>query len=364
MKPTPLTILRAGAVAVVAARLAKGARMRPPVTPPPGGDRADGASSISVVVPARDEAARIGPLLDALDAMHGVDEVIVVDDQSSDGTAAMAAERGAKVLTGGPRPDGWAGKAWALQQGIAAATGEWVVALDADTVPEADLAVALVTRAIADGSDLISVGARFDCPTPGARWLHPAMLATIVYRFGPPGQLPPPASHRALANGQCLAFRREALLEVGGLAPVAGSVVEDVALARWLASIGWQVDFLDGADVLEVRMYDSLPDTWRGWGRSLGLPGLDSRTRRLFDIALLALVMVLPLGRLLTRRADVVDAAALAVRVGTVVATARAYGRRDLAYWASPLADPLAVGALVVSAASRRQVWRGRSYAT
>ncbi len=85
----------------------------------PGCEPAEADPSISVVIPARDEADRIGPLLDLVVGAPGVSEVIVVDDQSTDDTAELAARLGARVVTGEPLPDGWAGKAWALQQGLA-----------------------------------------------------------------------------------------------------------------------------------------------------------------------------------------------------------------------------------------------------
>ena len=176
---------------------------------------------------------------------------------------------------GAPLPDGWAGKAWALQQGIEAAGGEWVVTLDADTNPDPRLPQALASRAMAEQLDLLTVGGRFDCPTPGSRWLHPAMLTTLVYRFGPPGVATAP--DRAMANGQCMAVPRQSFLERGGMQTVRGEVVEDIALARRMAHDGARVGFLDAGEMLEVRMFESLGDTWRGWGRSLALPGVEPR---------------------------------------------------------------------------------------
>ena len=131
----------------------------PPVASWPAGD------GITVVVPARDEAARIGPLLAAVVGAPGVAEVIVVDDESTDGTADVARSGGATVLTGEPLPAGWGGKAWALQQGLDAASGDWVVFLDADTRPSPDLPGSLVARMVADDLDVLTVGGRFDCPT-------------------------------------------------------------------------------------------------------------------------------------------------------------------------------------------------------
>jgi glycosyltransferase involved in cell wall biosynthesis len=78
----------------------------------------------------------------------------------------LAAEAGARVVEGAPLPDGWVGKPWALQQGLEAATGEWVVTLDADTAPHPGLLGALVRRAEADGWDYLSVGGRIECLVP------------------------------------------------------------------------------------------------------------------------------------------------------------------------------------------------------
>jgi dolichol-phosphate mannosyltransferase len=356
----PGVALRAVATATVLARLARAARTRPSVGPP---DTPLGLPTLSVVVPARDEAGRIGPLLARLRDAPGVTELIVVDDESTDDTARLAAEAGAQVVSGVPRPTGWAGKPWALQQGVDAATGEWIVTLDADTRPDPLLPAALVARALADAIDLVTAAGRFDCPTAGARWLHPAMLTTLVYRFGPPGAQARPAPDRLLANGQCTAFRRAQLLAAGGFEQVSGEVVEDVALARRLAARGWSVEFVDAAELLTVRMYDTLAETWSGWGRSIALPGVEPRGRQLVDLVALALTMPLPLIRLLAGRADAVDLIALAARIGTLAGTRSAYERIDAAYWASPLADGAAVAALAIGMLRRRHVWRGRTYA-
>ena len=287
----------------------------------------------------------------------------MVDDQSSDATADIARRAGAIVIEGAALPDGWAGKAWALQQGIEAARSDWVVTLDADTRPDPKLPGALIARATGDRFDLLTVGGRFDLPTLGSRWLHASMLTTLVYRFGPPG-VPSPRPDRTMANGQCMACERRWFLDIGGMTSVSGEVVEDVALARRLASDGWRVGFLDASELLDVRMFESFGDVWTGWGRSLALPGVDSRNRQLVDLAVVVLAQVLPIPRLLTRRGDVVDLALAAVRLGTLVGTRRAYTSNDAGYWLSPLADPLAAVAIAGGIARRgRQTWRGRSYA-
>jgi dolichol-phosphate mannosyltransferase len=352
------TSLRVAAGAIAVGRLVRAAATVPPVRP-----SITPLDSIGVVIPARDEAARLGPLLDTIIGAPGVSEVIVVDDQSSDGTAELADRAGARVISGSPLPAGWAGKAWALQQGIEAATSTWVVTLDADARPDARLPRALVARTTGDRLDLLTVGGRFDCPTAGSRWLHPAMLTTLVYRFGPPGSAPADPA-RTMANGQCMTVHRRRFLDAGGMAPVRGEVVEDIALARHLAGEGWRVGFLDASELLTVRMFESFADVWTGWGRSLALPGVEPRYRQVLDLAVVVLAQAMPLPRLLSGRGDLLDAGLLALRLGTLAGTRRAYTRTDVPYWASPLADPLAAVAIARGIARRgRQTWRGRDYA-
>src|SRR5262245_38386273 len=143
---------------LAAGRLARAARRLPPLLVD---DATASPPTISVVLPARDEARRIQPLLEALQRDPTVSEVLVVDDESSDETAAVAAGLGATVITGAALPSGWVGKPWALEQGLRAAGGDWVVTLDADVVPERGLAGALVARAARDGLDLVTVAGRF-----------------------------------------------------------------------------------------------------------------------------------------------------------------------------------------------------------
>lgn len=347
--------LRAAAGAVAIRRLMGVATAAVPIAP----SGAAAGVTISVVIPARDEAARITPLLDAIVGAPGVTEVIVVDDQSTDSTSAIALAAGATVVDGTALPDGWAGKAWAVQQGVEAAAGEWVVTLDADTRPDPRLPASLVARALDDDLSLLTVAGRFDCPTAGSRWLHPAMLTTLVYRFGVPGT----ASNRPMANGQCMTFPRAPFLHAGGMTPVGSEVVEDIALARAVVASGGNVAFLDASELLMVRMFESFGDTWRGWGRSLALPGVEPRGRQLADLALVVVAQALPLPRLLLGRGDVIDIVLLVARLGTLVGTRTAYDRVDAPYWASPLAD-LPAAAAIADGIGRggTQVWRGRRY--
>jgi dolichol-phosphate mannosyltransferase len=318
---------------------------------------------VTVVIPARDEELRIGPALAALADDHQVAEVVVVDDCSTDRTAEVAAAAGARVVTGAPLPEGWVGKPWALQQGLEAATGEWLVTLDADVEPKPGLVGTLVKTADEEGWDHLSAGGRFVCDTAGQRLLHPAMLATLVYRFGPPGtgHLPPP--HRLMANGQCTVTRRAMLAAQGGYHPVAGHLTDDVALARHLAAVGWRVGFFDVTGCFDVRMHASAAEVWRNWGRSLPLADVASWPWKAADLAVVWLALALPLPRLLLGRGDRLDMALAALRLGLVAATAGAYRRRGPAYWLSPLADVPAALRLTWGTLRPGTTWRGRTYA-
>jgi dolichol-phosphate mannosyltransferase len=315
-----------------------------------------------VVVPARDEEARIGPLLAALADDPQVGEVIVVDDQSTDATASLAGAAGATVVRGAALPPGWVGKPWALHQGLLAATGHWLVTLDADVVTAPGFVGALAADLQATGADLLTAGGRFVCGTPGQRLLHPAMLATLVYRFGPPGARRRTPPHRVQANGQCTITRRQALLDVGGFEPVAGHLTDDVALARHLARRGWNVRFADGTALLDVRMHETGSEVWRSWGRSLPMADVTQRRWQVADLAVLWLAQALPLPRLLARRGDRLDVVLLVVRCALLVAVAPAYRRRGPWWWLSPVVDLPVALRLTWGAIRPGRTWRGRTY--
>ncbi|GIH99325.1 glycosyltransferase [Planobispora takensis] len=388
----PLTALQAAAAVAVAVRLARGRTRLPPLsaasgtpaspapaagTPASGtpfsgtaagtgvgagaGTRAGaGTGEISVVIPARDEEHRIGACLTAVLADPDVAEVIVVDDGSSDGTGRMAAGLGAKVVTGAPLPPGWVGKQWALRQGVEAARGDVVVTLDADTRPAPGLAGA-AARAL-EHYDLLTAGPRFVCDGTAEQALHASFLATLVYRFGPIGPAKPPVPHRTVANGQCTAFRRTAMLEIDGFARIRGHMTDDVALARSLAAAGWRVGFLEAGGLLEVDMHESAAEVWREWGRSLPLRDVTSPGWQAADLAVVWLAAALPVMRLAAGRPTRLDLALLAVRLLLTGALRGSYTRPGPGVLLSPLLDPLTALRLTQATLRPVRTWRGRTY--
>ncbi len=362
-RPTLGSAARLALLVVAVGRIARGATRSPPIgrthtektTDAPGDAMAPDA--VTIVIPARDEADRIGPCVRSLVPTGA--PVVVVDDGSSDATRAVAEAAGATVVDAGPLPTGWAGKTHALQVGLEAATTSTVITVDADTRATPDFVPAM-TAALGTRT-MVSAGACVDAPDARGRAVHASMLATLVYRFGPPG-VPARRIERMMANGQCMVFDRVALVQAGGFGPVAGSLTEDVALARHLAATGHRVAFEDATAVLGVQGYGGAQETIEGWGRSLALREVTTIPSMTADLVLIWSTMALPLPRLLTGRGDVVDLAALALRAGVAVATRGAFRQRGWPLLAAPLVDPIVALRLTAGAIRPTTTWRGRDY--
>jgi dolichol-phosphate mannosyltransferase len=365
-----IAVLQAIAGAVVLARLSRGRERGAPLR---AGVPAV-ADAVSIVIPARDEAERIGPLLAALaHCQASVHEIIVVDDRSTDDTGAIVEEFAAtdtrvRLVRGVEPTTGWVGKQHALQQGLALASAPWTLCLDADARPDPALPDALLAAAAERGYDALTAGPRFAVDTMGESILHPALLATLVYRFGPP-TVAPVRSQRTIANGQCLLVPTERFRAAGGWAPVAANMTEDVALARHLVREGWALGLVDAAPLLIVDMHSSASEAWREWGRSLALPGVATAREQVLDIATLTLTMGLPVpmlvaaawtGQLLLAVPSLI---LLAVRLLFHVVLRPNYEQPGWSYWLAPLADPVAVVRLIWSAVRPNRRWRGRTYA-
>ena len=349
-----LVVVEAATLVVVIPRLRRAAR---------GGRRLQRGEvtdmRISVVIPARNEAGRLAQCLAPLHNAPSVYEIIVVDDESSDDTAAIARNHGATVVAGKPLPEGWVGKIWALQQGLTAATGDVVVTLDADARPSSELAQAAVCALVESGAALATVAPRFRTTSRSSQWLHAAMLTSLVYRHGAGAGR---ATKDAVANGQCMVFRRADAVGNGWCERVRGSIIKDVALVRMLAAEGKQVEMFDGTTLLTVQMFDGFADTWRGWGRSLSLTGVDNRRRQAGDAAITAVSVVAPLWLVLGGVATPLTMLLFAVRLGTLIGARRAYERAGVGYWLSPVADLLAWVVVMRGVLAPSRQWRGRQY--
>jgi dolichol-phosphate mannosyltransferase len=271
-------------------------------------------------------------------------------------------------------PKDWVGRPWALHYGLGQATGAWVLGIDADTVPQPGLVNALIEAAEAGKYGALSLSPRFIMKTPGENWLHPALLMTLIFRFGPTGSRVDAAPDRVMANGQCFLARREVLLAHGGYSSARASFCDDVTLARHLATAGVRVGFLDGSQVFKVRMYTSGWETWQEWGRSLDLKDASTPQQQVGDVIFLLLTLGLPLPILLLLGFGNLPPSPLLTILGWVNgilftlrllllgAIAPSFEGKTLFFWLSPLADPLAALRILLSSLRRPTRWRGRTY--
>jgi len=239
---------------------------------------------LSVVVPARNEAAVLGECLRSLvgqsDAgfVLGVEwELIVVDDDSTDGTREIAREmeREGVVVIDAPRLDqsergGFTGKTNACWAGAQRARGAWLLFTDADTVHEpGDLGRAL-HEAKRYGAALLSYSPRQIVEGFWQRAVMPLVFSELASVY-PPKRVSDPASRVAAANGQFLLVEREAYFAVGGHRVVGQEILEDVALARKIKRARHGIRFRYAPDALAARMYRSLPEMVEGWTKNLAL---------------------------------------------------------------------------------------------
>ena len=261
----------------------------------PGGSRLRTWPAVAAVVPARNEAESLPVTLPALlaqDYPAGF-TVYLVNDNSDDGTSAIAAELGEKaardggapltVVQGQPRPDGWAGKVWAMAQGLAAVTGpgttvngpgtagaaapEYVLFTDADISWAPTALRDLVAAAESDDRALLSQMALLRAETRWERVIVPAFVYFFAQLY-PFRKVNDPSSGTAAAAGGCMLVRRSALAAAGGLGPIKGALIDDVALGTLLKKHGNRTWLGLTTDISSARPYPSLGSLWHMVARS------------------------------------------------------------------------------------------------
>lgn len=223
------------------------------------------AGDVSIVIPARDEAERLPALLDSLALLtYPAYEILVVDDDSSDRTGEIAVEMGARVIRVEHLPHGWTGKAHACQTGADATYGRWILFTDADTIHAPRSLQLAVSAAIETDSALVSLLARQECRSFWERLLLP--YAYALYFVG--ARKVNTTGGPAVANGQYMLFRRDDYNRVGGHAAIRGDIIEDIGIARRVASRGGRVTLLRAEKYVSVRMYPGLAALWEGFAKN------------------------------------------------------------------------------------------------
>lgn len=217
--------------------------------------------SLSIIVPARNEADNLRRLLPSLNALRypGTLEILVVDDHSTDQTAAVARAHGATLLTIKEEPPtGWKGKPHACHVGAAAARGEWLLFTDADTWHAPDSAASAICHAVTHDLDGLSLFLRQE--TQGV--LDAAALEAAFA-----GLFAGWRRQKPVLNGQYILLRREVYQQSRGFAAVRNEMLEDIALGRHLTRLTYRVPIMHGDEAASVAMYPDLAHLWRGMTR-------------------------------------------------------------------------------------------------
>jgi chlorobactene glucosyltransferase len=207
-------------------------------------------------------------------------EVLVVDDQSTDGTGEIATDiqRGDSrvlVFATPPLPRGWFGKQWACWTGAAKARGDILCFTDADTTHAPELLPLSVNAMRARNADLFTVMGKQEMVTFWEKLIQPQVFTILTFWYG--GTESVTRSRRVwrkIANGQFLMTTRTAYQETGGHEAVRGGVAEDLMLAQLYHRTGRRVVFMDAREYLSTRMYTSLRELVAGWGKNVFAGGM------------------------------------------------------------------------------------------
>ena len=228
-------------------------------------------SSVTCVIPARDEAESIAATVRSLLAQDYSRDfrIIVVDDNSTDGTADAARsaanstleEKRLSIITGAALPDGWVGKMWAVSQGAAAAgKTDYLLLTDADIVHAPDNLSRLVDKAEAEHLGLVSLMVKLRCVSVWEKFLLPAFIY-FFQKLYPFAQVNDPAHRIAAAAGGCMLVHAETLQQAGGIEAIRDRIIDDCALAR-LIKPRRSVWLGLAEETHSLRAYDSLMPIW------------------------------------------------------------------------------------------------------
>ena len=229
---------------------------------------------VSAIIPARNEEASIARAVESVATQAEVGEIIVVDDQSTDGTGAILTELASRIPklkilnTGDVLPPGWAGKNYAVSIGAAAAKSDWLLFTDADTYHLHGSTRRALCDAVEHDAVLVSYSPEQEMGGFWERALIPFVYCRLANKFSF-ARVNDRAQPDAAANGQFLLLLRDVYEKLGGHTAIAGQILEDVALARRVKSAGYGIYFTAPIGTVRTRMYRSFRAMWQGWTKNL-----------------------------------------------------------------------------------------------
>jgi glycosyltransferase involved in cell wall biosynthesis len=237
-----------------------------------GLDKEPEAASVSVVVPAHNEARVIGRCVDSLLSQDVGDlQIIVVADRCTDATESIVSERAARdsrvtLICNKECPPTWAGKCNAARLGADHATGDWLAFIDADTNGDPRLLRAAISEAQRREVGLLSLLTDLECTQWFERTTQPVAMMALLSLF-PPDAVNRDDRSRTFANGQFLLFDRLWYDRIGGHAAVKDDLLEDLAFARQICQAGGRVNVLRADGLMSCSMYGDSEAFMRGWMR-------------------------------------------------------------------------------------------------
>jgi hopene-associated glycosyltransferase HpnB len=253
-------------------------------------DAREDLSDVTVLIPARNEAATISRTLSALTKQGLGLRVILVDDQSTDGTADAARSAFTELLTiisGQTMPEGWSGKLWALEQGRVHAHTGLTLLLDADIELAPGMVATLVQKLVAEKLDLVSIMAELRMVSLAEKMLVPAFVYffKLIYPFALGNKT---GSRVGVAAGGCILIKSAHLEKIGGFAALKGALIDDCTLARKIKEAGGRNWIGLSHSVRSHRPYPKVRDFWEMVART-------AYTQLGYSVAMLALTTLLML---------------------------------------------------------------------
>ena len=325
----------------------------PPATPPEFPD-------VDIIVPARDEARTIGPVIASLLAQDyaGQFRIILVDDNSTDDTGSLAGEAAnLSVIALKSKPEEWSGKLWALSQGVAASRAPMLLFTDADIVHDPRHLSSLVAKLLQSGTDMVSEMVRLNCTSLAERVLIPAFVYffQMLYPFN---QVNDPRSQVAAAAGGAMLIRRDALQRMGGIDAIKQSLIDDVALAKAVKASG-SIFLGHSGLAASIRRYASFTDIWQMISRTAFTQLRYSAVLLALTLLGLTIVWLVPGATILWGHGwqRAVGFAAFGFSAISYLPTLARYGRSRLWALALPL---IALFYMAATCDSALNHWRGR----
>ncbi len=331
---------------------------------------AGGLAEVTALVPARNEALCITETLPRLAAQGDLARIILIDDESDDGTGNLARGLGIHqltVLAGQRPPSGWSGKLWALEQGLRKVETRYVLLMDADIALAPGILDALLGKLERENRDLVSVMASLSMQ----HWFEKLLIPPFIYFFK---MLYPFALANgktrwiAAAAGGCILIKTDTLRGLGGFAALRDALIDDCTLARAVKQHGGQTWLGLSRDVAAARPYDSVSSIWNMVARTAFTQLRYSTPLLLLCTALLVLTFLVPVLGLFVSGSGVRLAAAFGclAMMGSYLPVLRFYDRSW--WWAAtlPLAASLYLAMTWTSAIryfrGERSRWKNRSY--